>query len=188
MDTVGIPTSFYEHDALSLAPMLLGKHIVMGEVSLRIRETEAYMPDDSACHAYKGKTSRNAPMFAQGGILYVYLCYGIHQMLNVVTGPQGEPQAVLIRAADVVAGADVVQKRRGNLDLIGPGKVGQALALDKTFSGERLGVRLSICDAPEVSYTAHPRVGIGYAKKKDRDALWRFVMTPMSHAEPAKKS
>ena len=180
MDTTGIPTSFYEHDALSLAPMLLGKHMKMGGVSLIIRETEAYMPNDSACHAYKGKTNRNAPMFAKGGILYVYLCYGIHQMLNIVTGPQGEPQAVLIRAAEVISGASIVQKRRGSLDLIGPGKVGQALALNKTFSGEKLGVRLSICEAPEVSYTAHPRIGIGYAQKKDRDALWRFVMTPTS--------
>ena len=73
MQPKGIPTFFYEQDALILAPLLLGKHIVMDGVTLKIVETEAYMPNDSACHAYKGKTKRNAPMFAKGGVLYFNL-------------------------------------------------------------------------------------------------------------------
>ena len=179
MQQNGILPSFYEQEALTLAPMLLGKLIYTPEVTIRILETEAYMPNDSACHAFKGKTKRNSPMFLKGGIWYVYLCYGIHHLLNVVAGSKASPQAVLIRAAEVVEGCEKVQERRRNQDLIGPGKVGQALALDTGFSGEVIGARIAILDAPIVKYTRHKRVGIGYAAEKDQNALWRFMTEPI---------
>ena len=175
-----IPLSFYQVSALELAPKLLGQLILCDDVLIRILETEAYMPDDSACHAYKGKTKRNTPMFAQGGIWYVYLCYGLHQMLNIVSGAQGSPQAVLIRGGEVLAGHEQVIQRRGNLDLIGPGKLGKALGLDRTFSGEAIGTRIDVLEGAKVTYSTHPRIGIDYAQEQDRNALWRFVTSPMT--------
>ena len=180
MNQTQLPPSFYQQDAIELAPKLLGKVLQFEEVAIRILETEAYMPIDSACHAHRGKTKRNAPMFEEGGILYVYLCYGIHQMLNVVSGKKGEAQAVLIRAGEVLSGTEVVCTRRKNLDLIGPGKLTQALAINNFHSGEPLYRQVHIWDAPLAAYTCHPRVGIDYALPKDRDALWRFV-TPSVH-------
>ena len=126
-------------------------------------------------------------MFHQGGILYVYLCYGLHQMLNIVGGTSGSPQAVLIRAGEVVDGATTVLQRRRNLDLIGPGKLTQALAVNTTYSGEPLYRRIHIWDAPSVQYTEHTRIGIDYALPDDRDALWRFITPPTKPLEQKKK-
>ena len=172
-----LESSFFEKEALVLAKSLLGKKIQCGPVMIRILETEAYMPNDSACHAYRGQTERNKPMFGPPGRLYVYLCYGIHQLLNVVSGTEGSPQAVLIRAAEVCKGHALAKERRGGrLELIGPGKLTQALGVDTSFSGERIGKRVHFYDSPPVeSFTTKPRVGIDYAKPKDRDALWRFI-------------
>ena len=179
-------SSFFYQDSTSLAPLLLGKLIQVGDVIIRIIETEAYMPEDSACHAYRGRTKRNAPMFEDGGCLYVYLCYGMHQMLNIVGGKEGSPQAVLIRGGEVMQGEEIVLKRRKNLDLMGPGKLAQALGLDRSYSGELLYHRVHLWDAPVMSYTTHPRVGIDYALPKDRDALWRFV-TPVTRSLDRKR-
>ena len=173
-----MPRSFFHQECTKLAPLLLGKLIQVGPVVVRILETEAYMPEDSACHAYKGKTKRNAPMYELGGTLYVYLCYGLHQMLNIVGGEKGSPQAVLVRAGEVIQGEDIVCARRKNLDLIGPGKLAQALGVDRSYSGDLLYHRIHLWDAPSVAHTTLPRVGIDYALPKDRDALWRFVTPP----------
>lgn len=173
-----LPRSFFLQDSTKLAPSLLGKLIQAGDVVIRVLETEAYMPEDSACHAYKGRTKRNAPMFDEGGKLYVYLCYGLHHLLNIVGGKKGSPQAVLIRAGEVVQGEETVLQRRKNLDLIGPGKLAQALGVDRSYSGESVYHRVHVWDAPAVRHTTLPRVGIDYALPKDRDALWRFVTPP----------
>ena len=134
-----LPVSFYLRTALEVAPELLGKVLIHGPVALEILETEAYLPDDSACHAYKGKTERNAPMFGPPGRAYVYLCYGMHNLFNVVVDKEGVAAAVLIRACRVLVGEDIVRNRRkGKLDLIGPGKVGQALKLTRKDSGRGL--------------------------------------------------
>lgn len=183
-----ISRSFFYQDSTELAPLLLGKLIQVGDVVVRILETEAYMPEDSACHAYKGRTKRNSPMFEVGGHLYVYLCYGLHQMLNIVGGEQGSPQAVLIRGGEVMQGEETVLQRRKNLDLIGPGKLAQALGVDRSYSGEILYHRVHVWNAPLVSYTTHPRVGIDYALPKDRDALWRFKASPMRPLGQRKKN
>ena len=172
--------SFYLGSAVDVAPKLVGACIRMGDIELEILETEAYMPHDSACHAHKGQTPRNLPMFDIGGRVYVYLCYGIHVLLNVVTGDKGSGQAVLIRAARVIHGEDIVrQRRKGKLDLIGPGKVGQALALSVQDSGKKMGNWLNIYPSQKtemIRVRTDKRVGIDYAKPKDRDALWRFIL------------
>ncbi|HJN78358.1 MAG TPA: DNA-3-methyladenine glycosylase [Myxococcota bacterium] len=173
--------SWFERDALELAPDLLGKKLVHGPVTLRITEVEAYRgPSDSAAHTAKGHTPRNAPMWGPGGHAYVYLCYGIHHMMNVVGG-QGH--ACLVRSAEVVDGLEVVRQRRGGRSgpalLTGPGKVGQALGLDVSLSGHDLlapgGLRIE--DGPVTEDMLRgPRVGIDYAEPEHRDAPWRLAL------------
>ena len=155
--------------AEELAPWLLGKticHNIGNDViRARITETECYVGEnDTACHASKGKTKRNAPMYLSGGHLYVYLCYGIHSLINIVSGEEKFPEAVLIRG---VEGAG------------GPGKASKLLKIDTSFTG------LDLCtdgdiwledDGCEYEYTTSTRIGIDYADEKDRKRLWRFII------------
>ena len=178
-----LPQEFYARDALHVARELIGRWLVHGPVTLRITETEAYRwPMDTANHCRAGRTARNAPMWGPPGHGYVYLCYGIHQMLNIVTNVEGEGAAVLIRAAEPVQGTEVVIQRRGGRTgsqlLAGPGRVGQALAVDGRFSRHAVYEEggLEIRSAPaSTSLLAGPRVGIGYADPRDIEAPWRFA-------------
>jgi DNA-3-methyladenine glycosylase len=178
-----LPQSFYARDALVVAEELLGKLICHDDVVLRITEVEAYChPNDSASHCRFGRTARNEPMWGPAGHAYVYLCYGMHHLLNIVTNVHGEGAAVLIRACEPVAGLNVIAARRGNLHgpsaLTGPGKVGAALALDTSFSGKPLfkprGLRVLDGEPPNGILLA-PRIGIGYATPEHQAALWRFA-------------
>lgn len=179
-----LPQSFYARDALTVAPALLGKLLVRGDVVLRISEVEAYChPDDSANHCRMGRTTRNAPMWGPPGHAYVYLCYGMHQMLNLVTNRDGEGAAVLIRSCEPVAGHALIRERRGGLEgpaqLTGPGKVGAALGLTTQSSGQPLfdGHDLYVLDAPELErWLVGPRVGIAYATPEHQRAPWRFAL------------
>jgi len=179
-----LPRQFYARDALDVARDLLGQEIWHGDVGLRITEVEAYRyPDDTANHCRAGLTARNAPMWGPPGRAYVYLCYGLHQMLNLVTNRNGEGAAVLIRSCEPIAGHDTIALRRGGKEgpalLTGPGKVGQALGLDTSFSGHALyrpgglEVRrgLSVADVAVGS-----RIGIGYAKPEHQHAEWRLAV------------
>jgi len=167
-----------------VAPSLLGQLLVGGDVILRITEVEAYGgPEDSASHARHGRTARNSVMWGPSGRAYLYFCYGMHWMLNVVAGPAGEPSAVLIRAAEVVAGMETVLQRRNaaagsNSICAGPGKVAQALNLDRSFDGHDLlapgGLELRDGDSPG-HVLAGPRLGIGFASKEDQSRAWRFA-------------
>ncbi len=179
-----LPPHFYARDAREVAVDLLGCELHLGEVALRITEVEAYCwPDDSANHCHRGRTPRNAPMWGPGGRAYVYLCYGLHQMLNVVTNAEGEGAAVLIRACEPVRGLDVVRARRAGRDgpalLTGPGKVGAALGLDTSWSGHVLhepgGLELREGRAPE-AIAVGPRVGVDYAEARHREAPWRYAV------------
>jgi DNA-3-methyladenine glycosylase len=180
-----LPQSFYARDALEVAPELLGKLVSHAGVVLRISEVEAYRhPGDSASHCRMGRTARNAPMWGPGGHAYVYLCYGMHQMLNLVTNDEGEGAAVLIRSCEPVSGhASIAQRRAGITGpaaLNGPGKVGAALALDASCSGlplfEPHGA-LTVLDAPAPSHwLVGPRVGIGYATPEHQRLPWRFAL------------
>jgi DNA-3-methyladenine glycosylase len=166
-----LPDSFFMRDVLEVAPALLGKVLVRtlpnGEVMEHIiTETEAYRgTDDKACHASKGLTPRTRTMFEQGGVLYMYLVYGMHWMLNVVTSAEGDPQAALIRG---IAGAK------------GPGRVTRLLDLDKSFNGEHLHSSQRICIAEsglQPGYTTHPRIGIDYAGDYWKNKPWRYTLT-----------
>ena len=160
----------YAVDAVTAAKMLLGKWLCRrlpddSVYKARIVETEAYCGEnDTACHAHCGKTERNAPMYEAGGIAYIYLCYGMHNLLNVVTGPKDYPEAVLIRG---VEGA------------IGPGRVTKFLQIDRTLNREPLATSRFLWieddDTNPPRFKATPRIGIAYATKRDQNSKRRFV-------------
>ncbi|MEN8158104.1 MAG: DNA-3-methyladenine glycosylase [Bacteroidota bacterium] len=161
---------FYQRDVLEVAPELLGKHLVVigadGKRSVYIiSETEAYRGgEDLACHASKGQTPRTRVMFGDGGYLYMYLVYGMHWMMNVVTSVEGIPQAVLFR---------------GLREASGPGRLTRLIGVDKDFYGEDLvtSPRIWIEESgigPE--YTTGPRVGIDYAGEPWIDKPWRYIL------------
>jgi DNA-3-methyladenine glycosylase len=152
---------------MEVAPELIGKYLcrqVDGEVRrYRITETECYYGEaDTACHARAGRTARTAVMYEAGGAAYVYLCYGLHYLLNVVTGPAGHPEAVLIRGVEGAAG---------------PARATKLLGVDKNLNGEDLvgSARLWLEDGAATPWVARPRVGINYASLEDRERLWRWV-------------
>jgi DNA-3-methyladenine glycosylase len=182
---------FYQGpNVVEIARKLLGKglftrkkNIVTGGI---IVETEAYSWKERGCHAYNArKTDRNAIMFEAGGHSYVYMCYGIHYLFNVVTNQKGTADAVLIRAIEPLEGLAEMNKRRGTLVnpfhlTSGPGKLSKALGIDRTFNGkfllnddvwiEDVGKKIA-----KVDIEASPRIGIDYAGE---DALlpWRFTL------------
>lgn len=160
-----VVTELYKLPAYEVAPLLLGKLLQVGEKQLRITETEAYYgTEDTACHAHKGRTPRTQMLYRSGGYVYVYLCYGMHSLLNIITGPEEHPEGVLIRCCQ---------------EAEGPGKLTKALGVDRSFNGENLltGSRLSILDdGKKFDYTTAPRVGIGYASEEDQARPWRFIL------------
>ncbi len=130
----------------------------------QISETEAYYgSEDTACHASRGRTKRTEIMYAAGGHAYIYLCYGIHEMFNVVSGLPGSPEAVLIR---------------GLSGINGPGRVTRATEITRALNRTYLVTSKDIWledHGGTVSYTTAPRIGIDYAKPDDRQRLWRFI-------------
>lgn len=180
---------FYQRDTLRVARELLGKKLVRQsngfELSGMIAETEAYCGrEDSACHAHRGKTQRNAVMFGKPGHAYVYFTYGMHYILNLVTEEEENPCAVLIRAILPLNGVKEMEarrKRKGIELTNGPAKLCQALSIDKSLNGWDLtiGEELWVEDyrkIPAKSIITTPRIGIDYAQPKDRNALWRFLL------------
>ena len=180
---------FYHRDTLRVARELLGKKLVRQingfELSGVIVETEAYCGrEDSACHAHRGKTPRNAVMFGEPGHAYVYFTYGMHYMLNLVTEAAENPCAVLIRAVLPLTGIEQMEdhRKRKGADLTnGPAKLCQAFSIDKALNGwdVTLGSELWVEDykkIPDSKIITTPRIGIDYAHQKDRDALWRFLV------------
>jgi DNA-3-methyladenine glycosylase len=164
-----LTNQFFLRDVLEVAPELLGKTLVRrfadGRIeSYRITEVEAYRGmEDIACHASKGRTPRTEVLFQEGGKVYVYLIYGLYWMLNVVTGNEGNPCAVLIRGIDGFSG---------------PGRVGRELELNRSFYGENLNSseRIWVEDAQPVSkIRTSKRIGIEYSGEW-ADKLWRFYL------------
>ena len=158
----------YRKDAVTLAPRLLGKLLCRKTgrktVKLRITETEAYYgEDDTACHASKGKTERTRIMYEDGGHAYIYLCYGVHWLLNVVSGKRNFPEAVLIRGVE---------------GFEGPGKLTKQLQINKSLNGENLAESNQLWiedDGRRPVFLAAKRIGIDYASAKDKNRLWRFT-------------
>ncbi len=179
-----LPQCFYQRPVENVARSLLGMHLHQGPIVLKITEVEAYGGlEDSASHCRSGRTARNAPMWAAGGCAYIYLCYGRHHMLNLVTGQAGEGSAVLIRACEPMAGLELIRERRGGLAgpalLTGPGRVAQALALDRSYNGQPLyetgGLELREGEPPAVVLTG-PRIGVPYAEPIHRALALRFAV------------
>jgi len=179
--------SFFDRDPLIVARELVGKKIVRelgGEVlSGMISETEAYTgPDDTACHAAKGKTGRNAVMFGPPGHAYVYFIYGMYHMLNLVT-ERDNPSAILLRGLIPVDGIETMKRLRGRDTGLtdGPGKLCMALSVDRALNGVDItrGGPLRVEEYrtfPDERVERTPRIGIDYAEPEDRNALYRFVL------------
>ncbi|MDH6461186.1 DNA-3-methyladenine glycosylase [Micromonospora sp. A200] len=165
---------------------LLGCRLSAGGVTVRITEVEAYAgtAGDPASHAHRGRTPRNAVMFGPAGHAYVYFTYGMHWCMNVVTGPDGEAAAVLLRAAEVVDGLEAARARRPavrrDVDLArGPARLCATLGIDRSAYGQDLlgdgpvRLRPAVAPVPEAAISAGPRVGVTGA----HDVPWRFWIT-----------
>lgn len=193
---VKIPSDFYLHsDVVAVARDLLGKVLCTQfdgiPTTAIIMETEAYAGEtDQASHAFGGRrTTRTEPMFGLGGIAYVYLCYGIHHLFNVVTGEEGTPHAVLVRAGSPLDGIETMLPRRRKVQvdkklMAGPGTIAEALGIKSSMTGTDLaGDRIWIEDQGVVvaarDIQAGPRIGVDYAGE-DAQRPYRFVATSWS--------
>ena len=160
----------YRQDAVSMAKTLLGMELCRrlddGSVlRAKIIETEAYFGEgDTACHAHRGRTPRTDVMYSSGGFAYVYLCYGMHDMLNVVTGPVNHPEAVLIRGVEGSSGPGRVTKMM---------RITRALNRENLIESTRLWIEAT--EDTALRFKATTRIGIGYASKRDQARRWRFV-------------
>ena len=202
--TKRLTKSFYlQEDVVQISKDLLGKVLVTnfgGQLTAgKIVETEAYRaPDDKACHAYKNlRTKRTSIMFETGGVAYIYLCYGIHHLFNVVTAKAGMAHAVLIRAVEPLNNIPLMVERRSknkiNRQLTGgPGVMSKALGITKDWTG----TSLLTPDSPiwiedrgftvnEVNIIASPRVGVDYAEEC-AFWNWRFRIRNSKFTSPAK--
>ena len=171
-----LASDWFDRPAAEVAVDLLGARIVHespdGVVGGRIVEVEAYQgPEDLAAHSARGRTARTATMFGPPGFLYVYLIYGLHHCLNVVTGPGTKPEAVLVRALEIDEGLEIARGRRGTgvLDTrlaAGPGNAGRALGIDRALDGTDLltgPVRIHPSPRPVPALRCGPRIGVAYA-------------------------
>ena len=161
--------NYYRRPATELASDLIGKLLCRrteeGIIKRRITETECYYGEaDTACHASKGKTNRTRVLYEQGGTAYVYLCYGMHSLFNVVTGKAGFPEAVLIRGIE---------------GYNGPGKAAKAMKIDRSLNETDMVSSKELWledDGVYPEYSAAKRVGIDYATEEYRNILWRFII------------
>lgn len=149
-----------------------------------IVETEAYSYKERGCHAFKGMTPRNKVMFEEGGVTYVYLCYGIHHLFNVVTNQKDKADAVLIRALEPLVGQSVMQERMKTKSLnkitSGPGKLTKALGIDRNHNGlflqnHEIWIEEGSSRVLAKNILASPRIGIDYAGE-DAKLPWRFML------------
>ncbi|WP_302340211.1 DNA-3-methyladenine glycosylase [uncultured Ruminococcus sp.] len=169
MTPIRLTESFYHRDCLVVAPELVGKLLVrqLPDGTLlweRIAETEAYRgQEDLACHASKGRTPRTELLYRESGVIYVYLCYGIHWLMNVITGEKEQPQGVLLRAGAVHSG---------------PAKLTKFLQIDGTFNGGSFvtsPVLWIADDGYRPPLRTDVRVGIDYAGERWKNIPWRWI-------------
>jgi len=186
---VSLPKAFYlRKNVVLIAKELLGKSLltcINGQITGGlIVETEAYSYRERGCHAYMGKmTTRNRVMFEEGGVAYVYLCYGIHNLFNVVVNGKDKPEAVLVRALQPIQGEDVMKRRMRASSIkritSGPGKLTKALGIDGSCNGNDLSSsELWIEDGITIrkkEIVSAPRIGIDYAGE-DAKLPWRFFI------------
>lgn len=169
MTSIRLTEAFYHRDCLAVAPELVGKLLVrqLPDGTLlqeRIAETEAYRgQEDLACHASKGRTPRTELLYRESGVIYVYLCYGIHWLMNVITGEKEQPQGVLLRAGAVHSG---------------PAKLTKFLQIDGTFNGGSFvtsPVLWIADDGYRPPLRTDVRVGIDYAGEHWKNMPWRWI-------------
>jgi len=187
---------FYTRNVLEVSQDLLGKLLVYENngrrIIGRIVEVEAYMgPNDKAAHSYGGKvTERTKVMYKEGGYVYIFMIYGMYYCFNIVAANENEPQAVLIRAIEPVEDMEIMSKnrykknyheltsyQRKNLSN-GPGKLCNAMNIDKTLNGEDLcGDKIYVVESEEENFetVSSKRIGIDYAEEA-KDFLWRFYI------------
>lgn len=167
-----VETDFSSRDTVGLARSLLGKYLVLeadgGNRAIAITEVEAYDgPEDLACHASKGRTRRTETLFGPPGHWYVYLCYGAHEMLNLVTGPVDYPAAILIR---------------GLVEVSGPGRLTKRLGIDRRFNARPLSKETGLwledrgLEYSDAEVEATPRIGVDYAGEDWANRPYRFVL------------
>jgi len=188
-------------DVTAAARSLLGCRLASGGVEVRLTEVEAYggVGEDPPSHSYRGRTPRNVVMFGPAGFLYVYFTYGMHWCLNVVTGPDGAPSAVLLRAGEVVEGLEAArERRRGRAGAVpvdrdlarGPARLAAALGLDGTATGtpllDGLGpahLRPAAAPADPALIRSGPRVGVSTGA----DTPWRFWLAGEPSVSPYRR-
>ncbi len=172
--------------AVKAAPLLLGcilsRYTPEGLLSIKVVETEAYNQDDPASHAFRGLTARTAPMFEEGGHIYIYFTYGMHYCVNIVVGQKGRGEAVLLRAGEPISGVEIMKKHRGTENIHqltnGPAKLTQALGIISTgLSGKKLGPQTLMLAPPgeivkKENIVTTPRIGI----KQATENPWRFYV------------
>lgn len=167
---IRVEREFFTGDVLEVAPALLSKILVVKSADgiikrQQITETEAYRgEDDKACHAYRGRTPRTEIMYHEGGRLYIYLVYGMHWMMNIVTGAENNPQAVLIRGLE---------------NCYGPGRVTKTMGINGTFYGEDLTTsdRVWLEESGRIpDFKTGPRIGIDYAGDYWKNIPWRYYL------------
>ena len=163
MDRLGY--DFFHRSCPEVARDLVGKLLVYKGNTLRISETECYCGEnDTACHASKGRTKRTEVMYREAGTVYLYLCYGMHWMLNIVTGEKDQPEAVLIRACMQAPGPGKLTKHLG---ITGKENRSSVVTSEDLWIGD---------DSFSCETETATRVGIGYASPEDQARLWRFKM------------
>lgn len=176
-----LPADFYDRDPREVAVDLLGCVLVHetpeGISSGTIVETEAYRPEDPACHAYRGPTKRNRNIFGRPGLAYIYLSYGVHRLLNVVCEGEGVGSAVLIRAVRPLEGLHIMCERRGRSTHLcdGPGRLTQALGVELSQDGSELTdepLYISWGEPPEGEILATTRIGIS----RGTELPWRYLV------------
>lgn len=181
------------------ARLVLGGVLTHGPVSTRVVEVEAYggpsdsAHPDSAAHTWPGPTARNEVMFGDAGFLYVYLSHGIHQCINITCRPRGEGGGVLLRAARVESGHEVVRARRPGIPAEraarGPGNLGRTLGIDLSFRGTDLldsssPVTFRPAPLPDEEIRVGPRVGVS----REPDRPWRFWLAGAREVSPYRRS
>jgi len=192
------PRSFYLQPSTIVAPKLLGAylhHIVDGvELIGKIVETEAYCIGDEACHAFRGKTARNAVMFDEGGFSYVYFTYGMHHCFNITTNGAGLAEAVLIRAVEPISGVEKMRSLRKKVildrDLTnGPGKLCQAFALTRKENA------IDLIESDQLFITQGAKIGANLIGVSNRIGInvaqenpWRFFIKDNEYVSRGKPS
>lgn len=165
-----VEKSFFARDTETVAQELLGCQVMKNGMKGKIVETEAYLENDSASHAYPRKTERNRLMYETHGRVYIYLCYGIHHMLNFTTEKDGTG-GILIRALEPLEGIERMKENRGvdrkeNL-CNGPGKICEALHISKELNGTEIGEEIKIEKGSNPDFKTSTRIGINKAQNRE---------------------